>query len=83
MQIYAAITGNVGTMNLANGTWENIERKKMIDETYNELNKKTEFTFKLLSVIKKCREKGKHDLCVKLIKKYNIDKEKLEEAYYD
>jgi len=55
----------------------------MIDETYNELKKETEFTFKLLSVIKKCREKGKHDLCVKLIKKYNIDKEKLEEAYYN
>ena len=44
---------------------------------------KTMFTFKLLNLIKKCREKGKYDLYGKLIKKYNIDKEKLEEAYYD
>jgi len=43
----------------------------------------TMFTFKLLNLIKKCREKGKYDLYGKLIKKYNIDKEKLEEAYYD
>ena len=44
---------------------------------------KTMFTFKLLNLIKKCREKGKYDLYGKLTKKYNIDKEKLEEAYYD
>jgi len=44
---------------------------------------KTMFTFKLLNLLKKCREKSKHDLYTKLIKKYNIDKEKLEEAYYD
>ena len=31
----------------------------------------------------KCREKGKYDLYGKLIKKYNIDERKLEEAYYD
>ena len=47
------------------------------------MNKKTKFTFKLLNLIKKCREKGRHDIYAKLIKKYNIDKEKLEEAYYD
>ena len=47
------------------------------------MNKQTAFTFKLLSLIKKCREKGKYDLSMKLIKKYNIDKVKLEEAYYD
>ena len=41
------------------------------------------FTFKLLNLIKKCREKGKHDLYGKIVKKYNIDTEKLEEAYYD
>ena len=44
---------------------------------------KTNFTFKLLNLIKKCREKSKYDLALKLIVKYNIDKEKLEEAYYD
>jgi len=55
----------------------------MNKETAFTLKKETKFTFKLLSVIKKCREKGKHNLCAKLIKKYNIDKEKLEEAYYD
>ena len=53
----------------------------MIDETYNELKKETKFTFKLLNLIKKCREKG--NLYAKLIKKYNIDEVKLEEAYYD
>ena len=46
-------------------------------------NSKTMFTFKLLNIIKKCREKGKYELCGKIIKKYNIDKEKLEEVYYD
>ena len=35
--------------------------------------------------VKKAKEeyKSKHGLAFKLIKKYNIDKEKLEEAYYD
>jgi hypothetical protein len=47
------------------------------------MNKQTAFTFKLLSLIKKCREKGKYGLYDKLINKYNIDIEKLEEAYYD
>ena len=47
------------------------------------MDKQTKFTFKLLSLIKKCREKSKYNLYNKLIKKYNIDKEKLEEAYYD
>ena len=46
-------------------------------------NSKTIFTFKLLNLIKKCRGKGKFGLAIKLIDKYNIDKEKLEEAYYD
>ena len=44
---------------------------------------KNKFTFKLLNLIKKCRGKGKFGLAIKLIDKYNIDKEKLEEAYYD
>ena len=48
-----------------------------------EQKSKTMFTFKLLNLLKKCREKGKYNLCGKLIKKYNIDKRKLEEDYYD
>ena len=47
------------------------------------MNKETAFTFKLLNLIKKCREKGKFNLYTKLIKKYNIDETKLQEAYYD
>ena len=47
------------------------------------MNKQTAFTFKLLNLLKKCKEKSKYDLYGKLIIKYNIDKEKLEEAYYD
>ena len=47
------------------------------------MNKKTTFTFKLLNLIKKCREKGKFQLASKLIDKYKIDKEKLAEDYYD
>jgi hypothetical protein len=47
------------------------------------MDSKTAFTFKLLNLLKKCREKGKYDLYGKLIKKYNIDERKLEEAYYD
>ena len=43
----------------------------------------TMFTFKLLNLIKKCREKGKFGLSMKLISKYKIDKKKLEESYYD
>ena len=47
------------------------------------MNKKTMFTFKLLNLIKKFREKGKLQLAIKLANKYNLDKKKLEEAYYD
>jgi|TARA_R110002126_G_scaffold183835_1_gene332315 hypothetical protein len=47
------------------------------------ISNETAFTFKLLNLLKKCREKSKHDLYGKLIKKYNIDERKLEEAYYD
>tara|TARA_R110000803_G_scaffold205475_1_gene272156 strand:+ start:45 stop:323 length:279 start_codon:yes stop_codon:yes gene_type:complete len=49
----------------------------------NKKEENTVFTFKLLNLIKKCREKGKRILYAKLIKKYNIDEKKLEEAYYD
>ena len=47
------------------------------------MDKQTAFTFKLLNLLKKCKEKGKYDLYGKLIIKYNIDKEKLKENYYD
>jgi hypothetical protein len=47
------------------------------------MNKETAFTFKLLNLIKKCREKGKFQLAIKLIDKYKIDREKLAEDYYD
>jgi len=47
------------------------------------MSKKTMFTFKLLNLIKKCREKGKFQLAIKLANKYKLDKVKLEEAYYD
>ena len=44
---------------------------------------KTSKFFRIMCIIKKCREKGKFNLYAKLIKKYNIDEVKLEEAYYD
>jgi len=47
------------------------------------MNKETAFTFKLLNLIKKCREKGKFQLVSKLIDKYKINREKLAEDYYD
>jgi hypothetical protein len=47
------------------------------------LNSPTKKTFQLLSILKKCREKGKFGLAIKLISKYKIDKKKLEESYYD
>ena len=57
---------------------QNKSMSQMIQE-----REKNKFTFKLFNLIKKCREKGKHDLYGKIVRKYNIDKEKLEEAYYD
>ena len=44
---------------------------------------RTDKIFQLKNVIKKCREKGKFELAMKLIDKYKIDKETLEEKYYD
>ena len=43
--------------------------------------KKTMFTFRLKYLIKKCREKGKMGLAIKLIDKYNL--KQVGEAYYD
>ena len=57
---------------------QNKSMSQMIQE-----REKNKFTFKLLNLIKRCRGKGKFGLAIKLVDKYNIDKKKLEEAYYD
>tara|TARA_R110000744_G_scaffold324370_1_gene430172 strand:- start:1189 stop:1365 length:177 start_codon:yes stop_codon:yes gene_type:complete len=57
---------------------QNKNMSQMIQE-----REKNKFTFKLLNLIKKCRGKGKFGLAIKLVDKYNIDKEKLKESYYD
>ena len=44
---------------------------------------RTDKIFQLKSILKKCREKGKFELAMKLIDKYKIDKKTLEESYYD
>jgi|TARA_R110001599_G_scaffold125280_1_gene298138 hypothetical protein len=44
---------------------------------------KTNKMIRVLFLIKECRDKGKYDLALKIIDKYNIDKVKLEESYYD
>ena len=45
------------------------------------MTKKTRFVFKLLSVIKKCRDRGKYALALKLIDKYKV--KKVNSNYYD
>jgi len=50
---------------------------------YIKQKEKTKFTFKLLNLIKKCREKGKFQLAIKIIDKHKLDRRKLEEEYYD
>ena len=44
---------------------------------------RTDKIFQLKSILKKCREKGKFELAMKLIDKYKIDKETLQEKHYD
>ena len=44
---------------------------------------RTDKIFQLKSILMKCREKGKFELAMKLIDKYKIDKETLEEKYCD
>ena len=44
---------------------------------------RTDKIFQLKSVIKRCREKGKFELAMKLMDKYKINKETLQESYYD
>jgi len=47
------------------------------------MNRQTAKIFRILSIIQRCRQESKFNLYNHLIGKYNIDKEKLEEAYYD
>ena len=51
--------------------------------TKKKMKTRTDKIFQLKSILKKCREKGKFELAMKLIDKYKIDKETLEEKYYD
>ena len=44
---------------------------------------RTDKILQLKSILKKCREKGKFELAMKLIDKYNINKDTLQESYYD
>ena len=44
---------------------------------------RTDKIFQLKSILMRCREKGKFELAMKLIDKYKINKETLEEKYYD
>jgi len=45
------------------------------------MNKTTAQTFRLLCLIKKCRDKGKIELALKLINKYGV--ERISESYYE
>jgi len=51
--------------------------------TEKKMKSRTDKIFQLKSILMKCREKGKFELAMKLIDKYKIDKETLEESYYD
>ena len=51
--------------------------------TEKKMKSRTDKIFQLKSILMKCREKGKFELAMKLIDKYKIDKETLEERYYD
>jgi len=51
--------------------------------TEKRMKSRTDKIFQLKSILMKCREKGKFELAMKLIDKYKVDKETLEESYYD
>ena len=51
--------------------------------TEKKMKSRTDKIFQLKNVIKKCREKGKFGLAMKIIDKYKIDRETLKESYYD
>jgi len=44
---------------------------------------RTDKVYQLKSILTKCRERGKHDLALKLINKYQINKETLTKRYND
>ena len=54
-----------------------IERQKKEIKTLKEIM----LTFKIKFLIKKLREKGKHDLALKIVNKYNL--KQVSESYYD
>ena len=54
-----------------------IERQKKEIKTLKEIM----ITFKIKLLIKKLREKGKHDLALKIVNKYNL--KQVSESYYD
>lgn len=51
--------------------------------TEKKMKTRTDKIFQLKSILMKCREKGKFELAMKLIDKYNINKATLQESYYD
>jgi len=51
--------------------------------TEKKMKSRTDKILQLKSILIKCREKGKFELAMKLMDKYKIDKETLEEKYYD
>ena len=44
---------------------------------------RTDKVYQLKSILKKCRERGKYDLALKLVNKYQINEETLTERNYD
>jgi len=44
---------------------------------------RTDKVYQLKSILKKCRERGKYDLALKLVNKYQINEETLTERHYD
>jgi len=44
---------------------------------------RTDKVIQLKSILQKCRDRGKYDLALKLINKYQINQETLTERYYD
>lgn len=44
---------------------------------------RTNKVYQLKSILKKCRERGKYDLALKLVNKYQINEETLTERHYD
>lgn len=67
---------------LQDGNKARIYEQRKAKEKEKETRKINKF-FRVMCIIKKCKEQGKYDLALKLISKYNINKKTLEEAYYD